>query len=67
MDLIRMLSQNILMESKSRYDLNKVILTPLDQKIIIELLMANEMGDKDITNLLNKYYDTDETDGIRVK
>ena len=67
MDLIRMLSQNIIMESKSRYDLNKVILTPLDQKIIIELLMANEMGDKDITNLLNKYYDTDETDGIRVK
>jgi len=67
MDLIRMLSQNIIMESKSRYDLNKVILTPLDQKIIIELLMANEMGDKDITNLLNKYYDTDETMGIRVK
>lgn len=51
----------------NRYDLNKVILTPLDQKIIIELLMANEMGDRDITNLLNKYYDTDETEGIRAK
>ena len=49
-----------------RYDLNRVILTEEDQKIIIELLMANEMGDKDITDLLNKYYDTDETEGYRL-
>ena len=49
-----------------RYDLNKVILTPLDQKIIIELLMANEAGDRDITRLLNKYYDTDEWEGNRL-
>lgn len=49
-----------------RYDLNKVILTPRDQEVIINLLMANEMGDMDITNLLNKYYDTDETLSQRV-
>ena len=50
-----------------RYDLNKVIFTSRDQEVIINLLMANEMGDRDITNLLNKYYDTDETDGIRIE
>jgi len=49
-----------------RYDLNRVILTEEDQKIIIELLMANEMGDKEITDLLNKYYETDETEGYRL-
>ena len=49
-----------------RYDLNRVILTEGDQKIIIELLMANEMGDKEITDLLNKYYETDETEGYRL-
>lgn len=49
-----------------KYDLNKVILTPEDQEVIINLLMANEMGDKDVTRVLNKYYDTEEWEGCRV-
>ena len=49
-----------------RYDLNKVILTEEDQELIITLLIANEAGNWDITRLLNKYYETDETEGIRL-
>ena len=50
-----------------KYDLNKVILTPRDQEVIINLLMANEMGDKDVTNVLNKYYDTEDWEGNPVE
>jgi len=49
-----------------RYDLNKVILTEEDQELIITLLIAHESGNEDITELLNKYYETDETEGIRL-
>ena len=49
-----------------RYDLNKVILTEEDQRLIINLLICHELGNMDITNLLNKYYDTDETEGHRL-
>ena len=49
-----------------RYDLNKVVLTEEDQELIITLLIAHEAGNEDITELLNKYYDTDETEGIRL-
>ena len=48
-----------------RYDMNKVILTEEDQELIVTLLIAHEAGNYDITELLNKYYDTDETEGYR--
>ena len=48
------------------YDLNKVILTEDDQRLIINLLISHELGNVDITNLLNKYYDTDEWEGNRL-
>ena len=50
-----------------RYDLNRVILTEEDQRLIINLLVSHELGNMDITNLLSKYYDTDETDGQKVR
>ena len=49
-----------------KYDLNKVILTPEDQKLIINLLIQHELGNMEITNLLNKYYDTDDYEGNRL-
>ena len=49
-----------------RYDLNKVVLTEDDQRLIINLLVSHELGNMDITNLLSKYYDTDETEGNRL-
>ena len=56
-----------------RYDLNKVILTPSDQNIIMLLLeeaLYDEKNDNikdDIERIVRNYYDTDSTDGQKVR
>jgi hypothetical protein len=55
-----------LRQSMMRYDLNRVVLTEEDQRLIINLLVSHELGNQDITDLLSKYYDTDETEGNRL-
>ena len=50
-----------------KYDLNKVILTPDEQRLIINLLISHELGNMEITNLLSKYYDTEDWEGNPVE